>query len=184
MPLPSRFLSGTAACVLVLKLAAAPGVRAQVPPKAAPDAVARQAPPRDLATTYDDLLREYRRYRRIDAPTDDHAADTAASPDPDVRWLEVDGLVVDETLTKLGRDFYEGFYRLWRVPEGAVNYTVTVEERPLPTSGTLVAVRVDGEVTFQVRLLPRADVVEAAAGQAVAVATRRLLNRAAAPPRY
>ena len=181
MPLPFRLLFGVAACALLSGPAL--DVRAQTSADVRPDTAGRPAPPRDLALTYDELLREYRRYRRVDAPADGSAADTAASPDPDVQRLEIDGLVVDETLTKLGRDFYEGFYRLWRAPEGAVNYTVTVQERPLPSIGTLVAVRVDDEVAFQVRLLPRADAIEGAARQAVAVAQQRLLSRTSALPR-
>src|SRR5688572_20477127 len=45
--------------------------------------------------------------------------------------FEIDGIVVDETLTKTGRDFYDVFYSNWEAPPKVNNYSVTITERPL-----------------------------------------------------
>lgn len=111
------------------------------------------------------------------------AGDTAAvaSPDAGIRRLELDGLVVDETLTRLGRDFYDAFFRAWQAPPEALNYTVTIQEQPLPQLGTLVTVRVNDEIAYQNRLQPQADFIEAVALQAVAFTARLLQTRGGRP---
>jgi hypothetical protein len=51
---------------------------------------------------------------------------------------EIDGLVVDETQTEIGRDFFEVFYAAWERPAGAMNHTVRIQEQPSPSLGTRV----------------------------------------------
>ena len=87
-------------------------------------------------------------------------------------------------MTKLGRDFYDAFYRMWRAPAGAFNFTVTIQEQPVPGNGTGVTVLVDDEITFQTRLQPREEMIEGAAQQAVGYAYRRLQTRGSALPAY
>ena len=96
------------------------------------------------------------------------------SPDAQIQRLEIDGLVVDETLTKLGRDFYDVFFRIWQAPTGAINFTITIQEQPAPGTGTIVSVRVNDEIAFQARLQPQLDYIEAAAQQAAQFAYQRL----------
>lgn len=86
--------------------------------------------------------------------------------------VEIDGLVVDETLTRAGRDFYDAFYQRWRWPAGAAT-TLTIHEQPAPGLGTRLSVRVDGEAVFETQLHPRADTMETVE-QAVRRASRRL----------
>jgi hypothetical protein len=81
--------------------------------------------------------------------------------------MEIDGLVVDETITRIGRDFYAEFYRLWQRPPGSLNYTVVVEEQPMPGMGTRILVRVNDELAFQTQLQPRLEMIEEAAWQGV-----------------
>ena len=106
------------------------------------------------------------------------AADGVQSVDDDgVRPLEIDGLVVDETQSKLGRDFYDAFYGRWRAPDGAFNFTVVVKEQPMPNLGTRIIVQVNEEVAFQAQLQPRFEVIESMAHQAVAYTAYMLQNR-------
>lgn len=86
--------------------------------------------------------------------------------------------VVDETRTTIGRDFYDVFYNAWEAPEGSVNYTVVVEEQPVPGFGTRLVVRVNDDVAFDTRLLPRYEEVRDAALAAVFY-TQRILSNAA-----
>lgn len=81
--------------------------------------------------------------------------------------MEIDGLIVDETITRIGRDFYAEFFRLWQRPPGAVNFTVVVEEQPMPGMGTRILVRVNDELSFQTQLQPRLEMIEGAAWQGV-----------------
>ena len=82
-------------------------------------------------------------------------------------------LVVDETVSRAGAQFYDVFYQLWRPPPGASFSTLVLSEQPVPGQGTLVSVRLDGEVVFQSRLQPREEVIEQTAQQAVQTVLRR-----------
>lgn len=74
--------------------------------------------------------------------------------------LEIDGLVVDETKTKGGRDFYEYFFNNWEEPLGASNYSITIKEMPFRMSTTQIQVLVNNEyVVYQSPLQQRYDVV-------------------------
>jgi hypothetical protein len=131
---------------------------------------------RPLALTYRAQLEEYGSYRRIPDTT------AAGAPDAGIVRLEIDGLVVDQTITKLGRDFYQAFYQRWEAPEEALNFTITVQEQPLPNIGTGITVLVNDEIAFQTRLQPREDVILASAQQAISLCFRRLMQRAAEAP--
>ncbi len=74
--------------------------------------------------------------------------------------LELSGLVVDETQTKIGRDFYEYFYSNWSAPGGVTEYTIVISEKPLPQRGTQVTVTVNDLVVHQAFLQPRLEVIE------------------------
>jgi curli production assembly/transport component CsgE len=74
--------------------------------------------------------------------------------------LEIDGLIVDETKTKGGRDFYEYFYNNWEEPLGASNYTIIIKELPFRLSTTQIQVLVNDEyLVYQSPLQQRYDIV-------------------------
>ena len=127
---------------------------------------------RPLILGYDRLVQHYRSLQRIIA--DDTVAAKKPTTEEAFQRLEIDGLVVDETRSKLGRDFYEAFYGLWTAPEGAFNFTVTIQERIVPNLGTRVIVQVNSETVYQMQLSPRYEVIEAVARQAVRYARRAL----------
>lgn len=74
--------------------------------------------------------------------------------------LEVDGLIVDETITKIGRDFYDVFHRQWEAPPSAKNFTILIKERPTRGNGALIQVALNDELLFEQQLQPRYDVIE------------------------
>jgi len=90
--------------------------------------------------------------------------------------MEVDGMVLDQTISKMGRDFYDVFYQYWQAPQQAYNFTIKITEQPAPTLGTQVTVFVNETVTFRSRLQPRFDVIEQAGKQAVQMAHNHLKN--------
>ncbi len=90
--------------------------------------------------------------------------------------LEIDGLLVDETKTKSGRDFYEYFYQDWEAPKTAKNYTIFITERPYRLTTTQVEVKINETLVFQSFLQPRGDIIEMLADQAVAQTRMYLQN--------
>lgn len=81
--------------------------------------------------------------------------------------LEVDGLIIDETRSKMGKDFFDVFYQSWVAPEEARNFTITIQERPMPSLGTIVSVKVNDRNTYQTRLEPRYEMIQQYGKQAV-----------------
>ena len=172
------------AVAVVIAVLAAPPAEAQTPTPdpappgsvagdstAVPDSVA--APPRPRATipygqatTYRAILAESRGLRLVRPRA--VPVDSAGAP------LGIGRLVVDETLTRTGSYFYDVFYRLWRPPPDAQFVSVVLQESPVPGQGTLVAVRLDGELVFQSRLTPNEEQAETLARQAVRATLQRV----------
>lgn len=117
---------------------------------------------------YEDVLDQYHQLQPRPLPPD---SSRSSSPST----LDIDGLVVDETQTRIGRAFYDAFYRHWQAPEGVSRFTISVQEKPLRGQGVLVTVRVNDELAFQTQLQPRSE-FDAIAQQAVAYAHYRLQN--------
>ncbi|PCH71202.1 MAG: hypothetical protein COC06_02115 [Bacteroidales bacterium] len=74
--------------------------------------------------------------------------------------MEIDGLVMDETMTKVGRDFYDMFFSIWVAPQKAKNYTITVKEMVLPGLATQIIILVNETEIFKQRVQPRYEVLE------------------------
>lgn len=81
--------------------------------------------------------------------------------------IEIEAMVVDETQTKLGHDFFESFYSQWEVPEEYKNFAVTVIEKPSPRLGTMISIQINDQEAYQGFIQPRNDMIEDAAAQAV-----------------
>jgi curli production assembly/transport component CsgE len=81
--------------------------------------------------------------------------------------LELSGIVVDESQTKIGRDFYEFFFSIWVAPQSVTDYTITISERPLPQLGTQITVMVNDFEVFQSFVQPRTEAIEEMARYAV-----------------
>lgn len=81
--------------------------------------------------------------------------------------MEIDGLILDETRSKLAHDFYELFYANWRSGEEVSgNFTIVIREQPAQIGiGTRIIVEVDGEQLSNLNLQPRLEVLESLAAQ-------------------
>ena len=158
-----RYATLTSLAALVLPVSvSAQSVDAQVTrpqPAVATDTL--RVPHTELVEGYESLLRTYSQLRRIDE------AGVVGGMQDGLNRVAIDGLVVDETQTKLGRDFYTEFYAFWQAPEGAMNYTILVQEQPIPNVGTRILVRVNDEIAFQTQIQPRQEMIENAARQGV-----------------
>ena len=145
-------------CLLLLLLAAGGEARAQAErkrPVRADERATTPAPVREAnAESARKLEENLRLLLRVDSLQ--QARRKVAS------GLEISGLVVDQTITKLGRDFYELFYTQWEAPAGIEEYTIIISERPGRTNTTLVAVRVNDEDLMEMPLQPSFDLTQEA----------------------
>ncbi|AHM62731.1 hypothetical protein D770_22420 [Flammeovirgaceae bacterium 311] len=90
--------------------------------------------------------------------------------------LEIDGLIIDKTITKTGRDFYDVFQRQWEAPAGARNFTILIEELPSPGNISIVSLSVNEDKLFEQPLQPRYDTIEEVATYMVGVVYEYLAN--------
>lgn len=91
--------------------------------------------------------------------------------------ISINGMVLDETRSKMGIDFYNIFYRHWESPPGAGNFMITISEQPTPSRGTMITISIDNEKVFRNRLQPKYAYTEKVARHAVGVCYRTLLRQ-------
>lgn len=92
---------------------------------------------------------------------------------------EIDGLVIDQTLTRIGAELYRNFMLYWTPPseEGIKGYSLTIVERASAQWGFWVWVLVNDTIVFQKVMKPQADDVEYDARAAVAMARKFLIEQ-------
>jgi curli production assembly/transport component CsgE len=90
--------------------------------------------------------------------------------------FELDGLLVDDTKTKTGKDFYDLFFESWQAPQGAKNFSIIISEKPFRLISTLVAITINDNVVYQAILQPRQDIIEALSEEAISYAQDYLVN--------
>lgn len=88
--------------------------------------------------------------------------------------LGLGSMILDETRSKMGSNFYSVFYKQWEDPPNVQNFTITVSEQPMRSRGTLVQVEIDNQLVYRDRLEPRYYKTEQAAKQAVKICQRQL----------
>lgn len=74
--------------------------------------------------------------------------------------MEIDGLLIDETRTKAGHDFYDLLFSVWEAPQEAKNILIRVVEKPYRANLTMLEVWVNEEIVVNTRLQPRRDLIE------------------------
>lgn len=102
--------------------------------------------------------------------------DSAQAPQPSFRPTEIDGLVIDQTVSKVGHDFYDVFLANWEPPEGLSDFTVVLREKPGRSNSILVSVEVNENELLELPLQPKYEAIEEAAFYSLAVATEFLIN--------
>ena len=90
--------------------------------------------------------------------------------------LEIDNLIVNETISKSGGEFYDLFYTGWQEPEGSNGFTIFVSEKPSPGRGNLIIVKINDLVVFQRFITPQYDLIVESSSYAIE-ATREYLIR-------
>ena len=83
------------------------------------------------------------------------------------REVEVDGLIIDQTQTRIGQEFYQSFVTFWEAPSGIEDYNIVVTEMANPTWGSWIWIEVGGfvskEIVYREMLKPRSEEIEEAA---------------------
>jgi hypothetical protein len=104
-------------------------------------------------------------------------------------------LILDNTRTKMGRDFYESFYQKWAAVDTSLprdttaatkgiteaqaledEFTIFIEEMPTMGQSTLLSIRLNDLLVWQDFLQPRIGSADEQAGFAVEVVFEYLLN--------
>jgi len=73
---------------------------------------------------------------------------------------ELDGLIIDETISKIGHDFYKYYQEYWHAPEGAKDYTIYIGEKLIPGMGNLIYIKIDDQKVFENRITPKDYTIE------------------------
>lgn len=94
--------------------------------------------------------------------------------------IEIPGLVTEETMTKVGYEFYENFCIFWEAPkQGIQDYSISIDEKASPSWGSWIQVNVNAKmnpvIVWSNIVKPRSEEVEEAAKKAVE-ATKDYLN--------
>ncbi len=106
----------------------------------------------------------------------DDALESDSNKDYETDDFEISGLVMDSTVTKAGRDFYDFFNTFWQAPDG-LSFTINISERADGFRGSYIWVYVDERIVFQGALNPRSDLIEGNAQNAAKRARSFIINR-------
>jgi curli production assembly/transport component CsgE len=91
---------------------------------------------------------------------------------------EITGLIIEQTMTKIGYDFYEYFFLFWEAPQqvGIDDYNIFIFERASPMWGSWIWVVVNDSTIWDRVLKPRSTEIEDAAKEAIEVVKQYLVN--------
>ncbi len=98
-----------------------------------------------------ELIREYEHQKK--EAQKKHKTVTIVDPPA----MEIDGIIIDETMSKAGRDFYEIYFSQWVKPTDFKNYYIKIKERPFRMNSTLIEVYLKDTLVYQAVLQRRYD---------------------------
>jgi len=94
--------------------------------------------------------------------------------------VEIDGLIIDQTQTRIGQEFYQNFVTFWEAPLGIEDYNILITEMANPTWGSWIWVEVGGfvskEIVYREILKPRSEEIEKTAQKGVEVVKKYLYH--------
>jgi curli production assembly/transport component CsgE len=92
---------------------------------------------------------------------------------------DAEGFVLDQTLTKPGHEFYELFYSSLQAITGLGDYTITLSERPIRGTSSLISMNVNDTELLEMPLPTRTEQIEEAVTAAVETASGFLTEQQA-----
>lgn len=100
----------------------------------------------------------------IEAQNNSTPQQTVDAEDP--VGIEINGLIIDKTRTKMGRDFYHLFFTKWEAPLAKTDYIITISEQPSRGRGSQVFVYVNDYLPYRTFLQPSQQFISNASEQA------------------
>jgi len=89
--------------------------------------------------------------------------------------IEIDGLIMDQTKTKIGHDFADNFALSWETT--AIGYNMVIDEQADFLIGSWVSIEINGNLAFRAALRPNRDAIEELAEEAKADCNEWLTNQ-------
>jgi len=83
--------------------------------------------------------------------------------------IEINGLVVEDVVTKLGKDFYDFFYQEYNTSGAKYPFVIHVIEKPLLGINSEVRIDIDDKMVYKMTTRPNEDYLQSAARQAIDV---------------
>lgn len=119
-----------------------------------------------LAFEKNELYKKFREaFKKVIENKADSAQQKDLSKDPQ---LVLNGFVLNETITRMGNNFYNLFYQYWRAPEGVhFYYSIVIAEQPAPGFGSILLIKINNETVLKSRLQPKYSYLEALSKKAV-----------------
>ena len=102
-----------------------------------------------------------------------------AAPDAKVSVARADplvGVVINRTVTVMGRDFYQFFAASWRDKELTERYSISIHERPSAIRGSELWVQFGQQRVFHAYLSPARSAVKEASAQAAEIAYQNVIE--------
>lgn len=96
--------------------------------------------------------------------------------EPSDRDFVLNNLVMDETLSKMGRDFYNFFYDSWDPPKTEQSFTIYIREMPSPGMGNMIQVKINYDEIFRQRISPKQEYIKQLARMAVRQSENYIAN--------
>jgi curli production assembly/transport component CsgE len=109
----------------------------------------------------------------VEVPTRTQPNETGPVDEETIRHDGISGLIVDDTVTFVGREFYDAFAIAWLDYGLGDRYNLSIHELPTAASGSRVWVEYNRKTLFQVFLPPTRANIEATARTAAEQVARR-----------
>lgn len=90
--------------------------------------------------------------------------------------IGIEGLLIDQTRSRIGHEFYQDFVSFWEAPPGARHYNLVISEQTEPRYGSWVFIEINDNLVYRAPLRPRSEDIAATARDAIAV-VREILFR-------
>ncbi|RPI70850.1 MAG: LysM peptidoglycan-binding domain-containing protein [Ignavibacteriales bacterium] len=92
-------------------------------------------------------------------------------------FLEIENFIVDETLSKIGKDFFDLFYTRWEQQvSGVGSYSIVIAEKTLPQRGTHISIKVNDLDIYQSFIQPRYELIEQSVDEGIYMVYSYLQN--------
>lgn len=83
--------------------------------------------------------------------------------------IEIDGLIIDQTQTRSGHEFYQHFVTFWEAPEGSEGFNIFVGERVSPQWGSWIWIKVNDVMVYRNVLRRRTEEIKEVAKKVVEI---------------